>query len=352
MKKTLVALLLALCGWAAAREAAACTTFCLKDKEALLFGKNYDWSIGHGLLVVNKRGVAKTSTITSQGRPASWTSKYGSVTFNQYGRELPHGGMNEAGLVLELMWLDDTRYPDPDGRPAVDCLEWIQYQLDRSSRVEEVIREAGKVRISSQSKIHYLACDRTGACATLEFLNGKLVSHTGGELPVPVLTNNTYADSLRYLRKNEANPKATQGVGSLARFARVSNLLEGYRSGAGKSPVEYAFGVLDSAAQGSYTQWSIVYDLRQKRVHYRTRENRAVRWFDLASFDFSCGKPVKILDVHQGSGDVTRKFADYRHEANLDLVTRSFRGTEFLADVPAEEIAAVAAHPQSMTCRP
>ena len=39
----------------------------------------------------------------AKGTPASWVSKYGSVTFNQYGRELPTGGMNEAGLVVETI---------------------------------------------------------------------------------------------------------------------------------------------------------------------------------------------------------------------------------------------------------
>ncbi|HEX7181067.1 MAG TPA: linear amide C-N hydrolase [Thermoanaerobaculia bacterium] len=355
MKKRMgTALLLALCGWTVAREAAACTTFCLKDQEALLFGKNYDWSVDDALLVVNKRGVAKTAMLPPKDRPATWVSKYGSVTFNQYGREFPNGGMNEAGLVVELMWLDDTRYPDPDGRPGLDCLEWIQYQLDRFDRVEDVVREAGRVRIVSMAKIHYLVCDRTGACATIEFLDGRLVPHSGGELPVPVLTNHTYAESLGYLRRSEAAPgsKAFEGGSSLARFARASSLLRSYRPGpGGKPPVDYAFDVLDSVAQGPYTQWSIVYDLRSKRVHYRTRENRAIRRFDLAAFDFSCSTPVKVLDIHQGAGDVARRFAAYRPEANRDLVARSFRGTEFLAGVPSEEIAAVAAHPQSTSCR-
>jgi choloylglycine hydrolase len=26
-----------------------------------------------------------------------WTSRYGSITFNQYGREFPSGGINEKG---------------------------------------------------------------------------------------------------------------------------------------------------------------------------------------------------------------------------------------------------------------
>src|SRR6185436_6195158 len=85
----------------------ACTTFCARG----LFGRNYDFEIGHGMVVVNKRAMRK---FAESG--ASWASRFGSVTFNQFGRDNPMGGMNEKGLVVELMWLNGTRYPDADAR--------------------------------------------------------------------------------------------------------------------------------------------------------------------------------------------------------------------------------------------
>src|SRR5262249_50326576 len=116
-----------------------CTTFCLKNRGEVLFGKNYDYMINDGLVIVNKRGVAKTSVADSEKNPATWISKYGSVTFNQYGRENPMGGMNEAGLVIELMWLDEAKYPAHDQREVVDVLEWIQYHLDTAATTGEVL---------------------------------------------------------------------------------------------------------------------------------------------------------------------------------------------------------------------
>jgi Penicillin V acylase and related amidases len=47
-------------------------------------------------------------------KPIEWISKYGSITFNQSGREFPHGGINEKGLVIEQMWLDEAAYPEMD----------------------------------------------------------------------------------------------------------------------------------------------------------------------------------------------------------------------------------------------
>jgi hypothetical protein len=88
------------------------------------------------------------------------------VTFNQYGREFPAGGMNDAGLVVEIMWLESSEYERPDARPTLNELQWIQYQLDRFATVDEVEAHAAELRVSRvNGKVHYLACDRGGHCA-------------------------------------------------------------------------------------------------------------------------------------------------------------------------------------------
>jgi penicillin V acylase-like amidase (Ntn superfamily) len=333
-----------------ARPAHTCTTFCLKRGPQAVFGKNYDWSVGDGLVTVNKRGVAKTAAMPPQEKPARWVSRYGSVTFNQYGREFPSGGMNEAGLAVELMWLDETRYPGPDGRPVLGCLEWIQYQLDNFATVDEVVKNAGRLRISSSARVHYLACDKGGSCAAVEFLEGRPVVHTGASLPARALANHSYEDSLRFREQSRGDASALRGSGSLQRFARASQRVEDYAARGAADPVRYAFETLDAVAQGSYTRWSIVYDLRAGRVHWRTRENRKVRSVALSAFDLSCGSPVKLLGIDEGEGDVARRFADYTLEANRRLVASAVRQTAFLADTPPEEIAAWAGHPERTSC--
>jgi len=95
---------------------AECTSFCFCAGDSVLFGNTLDWHVGEGLVVINKRNVTKTALFCAN--PAQWTSKYGSVTVNQWGRELPARGMNEAGLVIGEMTLQETRFPAPDDRPA------------------------------------------------------------------------------------------------------------------------------------------------------------------------------------------------------------------------------------------
>ena len=98
----------------------------------------------------------------------------------------------KKGLVVELMWLDETIYPKPDERPAIGVLQWIQYQLDNCATIEEVIATDKTVRIVSKgTPLHYLVADAKGNAATIEFLNGKMVVHKGSELPMAVLTNDT-----------------------------------------------------------------------------------------------------------------------------------------------------------------
>ncbi|HEX2641861.1 MAG TPA: linear amide C-N hydrolase [Thermoanaerobaculia bacterium] len=340
----------------AAREAHSCTTFCLRHGGEVLYGKNYDWHNGNGYLMVNQRGATKAAMVGTRDRPASWVSKYGSVTFNQWGREFPSGGMNEAGLVVELMWLDATRYPNPDDRPALGALEWIQYQLDRFERVDDVVRQAARTRVVAQAPLHYLVCERSGRCATIEFLDGRLAAHSGASLPVSALANDTYADSVKFLRSAQGQAEGdggrySSGRGSLERFARASAMMERYAPTSGFTPVQYAFNILDRVSQGSFTQWSIVYDLRNRKIHFKTRENRQVRSVNLKAFDFSCGGKRLALDLESpGAGDVTLQLAPYTPEKNRSLVVRSYEITPQFRDTPKNLIAAMADHPERVSC--
>lgn len=333
----------------ASSEGFACTTFCLKNKGEVLFGKNYDWMIGDGMIYVNKREVAKFSQM--EKNPAKWESKYGSVTFNQYGRETPSGGMNEAGLVIEIMWLDGTKYPASDGRPEIGVMEWLQHNLDTAATVAEVIKNTEGLRVTSPVTLHYLVADRKGDSTTIEFLDGKLVAHTGDKLPVATLTNDTYASSLEYAKKTDAaNAKS---ISSLDRFARASKRTSEFsaKPTTEKEAVDYAFETLADAAQPGYTQWSIVYDQKRGKVYFRTLKSPAIKVIDTRAFDYACGSTVKMLDIDTpAAGEANARFIDYTREGNRNLIERAFKGTPFLKDVPPIAIDQNAAIPEKFGC--
>ena len=335
------------------RPAGSCSTFYMHS-DTPVFGKNYDWSVDVGLLVVNKRGVAKVAM--AEGPPATWTSAYGSVTFNQYGRELPSGGMNEAGLVVELMWLDDSEYPSVDSRPGVGKMQWIQYQLDNSATVDDVIASDSKIRIEKggSARIHYLVADAKGGCASIEFLDGKLVCHTKDGLPWTVLTNHTYASSLEYIRRFEGfggDRPVSDSKTSLGRFVNAAAMAALFDENGDRASVDYAFDILGSLAQGEYTKWSIVYDMRDATIHFRTSAVGKRRSVTLTRCDFNCDTPVRVLDINSAlSGDVTGDLVPYTHELNRGLIDKAFGGTSFLKTVSPQTRESVARYPEGLEC--
>jgi len=335
----------------------ACSTFCLLHQDQALIGRNYDWMVGDAVAMINKRGVAKTAM---GPQPARWTSTYGSVTFNQYGRELPMGGMNEAGLVVATLWLTDTEYAEPDHRPAVNALQWMQYQLDTAHTVATVIASDTHIRVypGGAAKLHYFVCDRTGACASIEFLAGKRVAHTQGTMAVKALTNHAYSQSVAFLRQHEGFggtlPLPTSSR-SLDRFARVVSRVSQYDLQTSPSAIDYAFEILANVAQGPHTtsptQWSIVYDLHHRRVYFRTLGNPHRRYIEISAFDFSCTTPVQVLDIHTaGRGNMTPHFQAYDAHRNRELIGTAFRHTPFLADTPAQVLDVIANYPISTSC--
>ncbi len=337
---------------------AACTTFLLSHDGNSVVGKNHDWMVDDGLVIVNKRGMSKTAGYGKnvKGRPAVWTSKYGSVTFNQYGRELPSGGMNETGLVVEEMTLTETQYSKPDSRPAIIALQWIQYQLDNFSTVEEIIASDSKVRIAPgrEAGLHYFCADSKGGRAVIEFLNGKLVYHTKDTLRFNVLTNNTYRDSIMFFENNEKQGKQypmQTGNASSSRFLRAASMVEKYKFKISKPMIDYAFDILSNVSQGISTKWSIVYDLKNFRIYFQTYGNPKRRFFDFHSFDLSCGKPIKILNINANfNGNVTNHFQDYTRQFNYDLIRNSFKKTTGVNDIPEEVLKRLARYPETNLC--
>lgn len=291
----------------------SCTTFCFNHDGKPIFGRNFDWTTGKGVVIINKRGVSKTALSYDSTNRLTWTSEYGSATFNQIGREFPYGGMNEVGLVVETMMLGDTEYPpSSDARPEIGLYQWIQYQLDNFSTIEEVIDSDSRIRINARTGAHFLVCDSAGGCVAIEFLGGRLVYHTKEELPVRALTNSRYSEAIRFWKKNQIPQNDRRR--SIGRFIRAADMMEKHDSQT-EAPVDYAFKILSRVANPSDTRWSIVYDIGNLCIYFRTKENRKVRYFFLKSFVFSCATPVKMLHVNADiSGDVTDRFIDYNYE--------------------------------------
>ena len=321
----------------------ACTTFMLDNNGQPVYGKNSDW-MEHipGYVIINKRGVAKTSVVLLEPAaiPISWTSKFGSVTFNIFSRERPQEGINEAGLFITILGAEgvaNDEYPQPDSRQPMGDIQLTQYHLDNFSTVDEVIASFQSIRPAKHAEDspipfpgQWLVGDSRGKCATIEFLDGKLVCHTGWTLPVRVLSNSTYGPSLAYFRWFRflniffPIPLPEDSGPALNRFVIAGDMVKKYRPKRSGPAVDYAFQILQDVEMNpahDTALWSAVYDSANKQIHFRSWNNDQIRSIDLSALDFSCTTPVKVLDTRADlSGDVTNSFVDYTKEIDLEML--------------------------------
>ncbi len=334
-------LVTALCATA---PAWACSAFLVEaGGDGYAVAKSYDWDMAQGVVLANRRGVAKRALILDpRAKAHAWTSTFASVTFNQYGAEMPNGGMNEKGLVVEVLWLNASKYPAPDARPVVNELQWIQWALDTQATTAELVAAAPAIRVApAYAKVHYFACDASRACATFEYVDGKLSIHHGADLPYKALTNHTYDASEVYMQKRRRDlPK---GRGSLERFARVS------RATGGKDLARTAFHSLDSVSQDAYSVWNIVYLPAQRQIQFRTHAQTGIKRVDTAKLALGCGQAPRFLDVQEATaGDVTGRFRDYTTADNARLIDKSLGSIAAALPAGAKEL--LAAYPSTLTC--
>ncbi len=339
-----------------ATYAVPCTTLSIPQSSQKWILKSYDWHQSHGSALVNPRGLKKKAFHLRDLKLAKWTSKYGSLTFNQHGREMPLGGINEAGLNIEIMWLTDTEYGTGSSGEFISELQWIQYHLDRFSLVKEVVESAQKLGISSlYAKVHFMVCDLSNECAVIEFLDGKVVVHTGKDLPSPVLTNNSYESSYSFLKgftefggkKKESEASSKD---SLDRFVRASLLSKRYQAErAAAVPEVEVFAILTKLAQGDYTKLNVAYDRAASLVYFRTLLKPGIKSIDLTSFNFACRNGAKILNLNAfKEGDVSRDFEAYTTPLNKKLVEEGL--TEISAALPEGAMKKLVSYPESLVC--
>lgn len=300
-----------------------CSAISLTADGRGVFAANLDYRLHtRGQLFINQRGVRKTGRIPSTGGIyADWNSSYASITFNFVGYQYPWGGMNEQGLAMSTMALPQSVSQPPDDRPVVDSGFWMQYILDTCASIEDVITSDALVRNITED--HYLVMDRSGASAVIEYIDGELVVHTGEELPVSVLANWFYDDSLLWWRAYRHSGDYSRLDGSIQRFCIGADWVSSFDASATEERVVYAFDTLDAIAGERFSnhasQWSMVFDTRDLRVYFRTLANPDLRWVDLREFSRSCEHPVQMLDIDAPiAGNARPWFSNYSHSEARD----------------------------------
>lgn len=265
----------------------------------------------------------------------AWTSKYGSVIISIY--ELATSdGVNEKGLVGNLLYLAEADYGDPatSGKPGISVGAWLQYVLDNYGTVAEAVAamQADSFTVVSANapngrpaSVHIAISDPTGDSAIFEYLGGKLVVHHGPQYKV--MTNsppydqqiaiNAYWDPIggknflpgtisaadRFVRASynlKASPKYKD------RRDAIASVFSQMRS------VGVPLGMSDPDKPNiSSTLWRSVIDQETKRYYFDSVINPSVIWVDLDKVDLSASaKPMTLkLGVPSNlGGEVSGEF--------------------------------------------
>jgi penicillin V acylase-like amidase (Ntn superfamily) len=247
-----------------------CSSFMLKKEPVLLFGHNLDSDEPvPGMVYINKRGILKAGctfnelTTPEQLDPSTliWISKFGSVTFGQLGANFPDGGMNKVGLFVWEMSLMNTMFIQDKSLPKLFMMQWMQYVLDNCSTVEEVIQCAHSIAMDGWNW-HFFTADRMGNCASIAFIMGRPVVHTGENMPVPVLGNTPYADEMERLNCYQGfggSYSASLEDMAVPRFVQVARLLREYQasqSAVGSRPIKMVRGLRSSREESVFPDGS------------------------------------------------------------------------------------------------
>ncbi len=212
MKKILgkVSLSIIIMASSLAVSAQACTRVICNDGDRVITSRSMDWKkdIPTSLWVF-PRGMNKSGGIGKEF--VTWTSKYGSVVTVGY-NSVTADGMNEKGLVANLLWLSEAKY----GRSKNESISigaFAQYVLDNYANVAESVRglEKADFQIKSASlpenaitlpigtpiptlrggftklkeplvidlptSMHLAISDASGDSAVVEFVQGEMVIH-------------------------------------------------------------------------------------------------------------------------------------------------------------------------------
>ena len=297
------------------RPASACTTFSRTlSQEGFVVAKNFDWFSGDGVIVASPAGLEKHSFYLKEKK---WQSRYGTVIFSPFGPGLPASGMNEKGLVVEVLLDFDSEKSVQQKNPWAN-LEWAQYALDSFGTLEEVIRFAKNQPFDQLLlPVHFFVCDRAQSCAVIESRNQQVVITTGVDLKVAALANrgwkNDFSRSQSFEHRTLGRILPSSWSSSF-RFGRVVRELENLPAKSGSIPQVYQ--ILNAARLGAMTQWQLIWQPEKGRVQWKVKKGNQIHSLNLSEAWKGVQGP-RILEINAPHCEVTVSDLTRRMRKNI-----------------------------------
>lgn len=318
----------------------ACTrAVYIGTNDQIVTARSMDWKVDVGTnLWVFPRGMERNGATGEN--TIKWTSKYGSVIASGYDISTTDG-MNEKGLVANVLWLVESEYPTEDnGKPGLSIAAWAQYVLDNYATVDEAVKALaaepfqlitdtvpGEDRLAT---LHLSLSDATGDSAIIEYLDGKqVINHSRS---YNVMTNSPAFDkqlALDSYWKEVGGTAVLPGTSRAAdRFARASFYIDALpKSDDPVQTVAGAFSVIRNVSVPlgistpdqpniSSTRWRTVSDQKHKRYFFESAMTPNIFWVDINKLDLD-EKTGKVMKLDLGpdqrnifSGEVNSNFKE------------------------------------------
>jgi penicillin V acylase-like amidase (Ntn superfamily) len=323
---------------ALATEAQACTRVVYKGLDGLVMtGRTMDFSIDiPANLWLFPRGMERSGEVGPNS--LTWTSRYGSIVASSWDIASPDG-MNEKGLVANMLWLVKSEYPvfdpQPGARKGLTIAAWAQYVLDRFATVAEAVAELRQEAFvvvtdfipgtDKFTTVHLSLSDPTGDSAILEYIDGKLVIHHDPSFQV--MTNDpVFEEQLAIKGYWEEIPGTLFLPGSnraTDRFARANYYIHAIPKTADPQiAVASVFSVIRNASVPygiatddqphiSNTRWRVVADQKRRVYYFENVLTPNVFWVDLRMVDFGSLRSVKKLPLTEGQIYVGNALTDF-----------------------------------------
>lgn len=305
----------------------------------VITARSMDWKSDVATnLWIFPRGMPRTG----EAGPNSlkWTSKYGSVIASGYDISTTDG-LNEAGLMANVLWLVESEYPKFDqSKPGLSIAAWAQFVLDSFATVQEAVDVLAKEPFTivtdsvpgekRLATLHLSISDATGDSAIVEYIGGKQVIHHGRQYQV--MTNSPTFDEQLALnaywkqiggtaflpgtnRASDRFARASFYVNAIPKDENPDRALASVFSVIRNTSVPFGITTPDQPNISS-TRWRTVADHQRKLYFFESVLTPNTFWVDLKKVDFSPqGGKVKKLDLgpdqdHIFAGDATANFRD------------------------------------------
>ena len=329
----------------ASLPAEACTRLVYHgDAGMVVTGRTMDWrdEIPASLWIM-PRGLAHDGGAGADS--VHWTSRYGSVVTSSFGFSTVDG-MNEKGLVANMLWLAGTQYPEEAGaKNKLSVAAWVQYFLDNFATVDEAVKAMQRDPVTVVSAnipgtnrfatLHLSISDASGDSAVFEYIDGKLVIHHGKQYQV--MTNDpTYDEQLAVEKYWESIGGTTflPGANRAAdRFARASFYVDAIPKTDNASLADaQVLSVLNnvSVPMGittpgqpniSSTRWRTVANQTTRRYFFQDVRTPNAFWVDLNQADLKPGAPVMRLHLEQQQIYAGNALKDFKPAQPLKFLT-------------------------------